>query len=276
MIDRRAAIAGAAATTVLGSLPAVAAEDTRLTLADGRVVPLRRWVPPGRARALMAFSHGANSAPHKYDRLAERLAAAGYLVIAPLHADSPDHPGGGNIPREAGIPMRLADMRGVAAAFGGKLPFIAAGHSYGGLIAQMLGGAGGAADPNAKAVVAWSPPGPFPPMITADTWKSMARPHIVVTGTADVLPVMAPSWDVHRVSFDIAPGPAVLFVGAGVDHYFGNIICRPERTEAPQTAQFDEAVAVTLGFLDRILAGKPLAPLARPARPGASWIEVKV
>jgi pimeloyl-ACP methyl ester carboxylesterase len=203
------------------------------------------------------------------------LAAAGHQIVAPLHADSPDHPGGGKIAREAGIPMRLADMRGVFAQFGSKTPQIAAGHSYGGLIAQMLGGAGPQPPEAIKAVLAWSPPGPFPPAITADTWKTMARPQMVVTGTADTLPVMAPTWDVHRVSFDVAPGPAVLFVGEGADHYFGNIICRPERTEAPQTAQFDDAVAVSLAFLDKALAGKSFAPLAMPRKPGKSWTEVK-
>lgn len=277
MIDRRTAIVGAVA--VIAAVPAQAAlagRDESLTLADGRVVPLRIWQPAGKAKSLIAFSHGANSRPDKYDRLFERLAVAGHLVIAPLHADSPDHPGGGKIAREAGIPMRMADMRGVLAQHGRTLPQIAAGHSYGALIAQMLGGAAGTPpDPAVKAVLAWSPPGPFPPAITAETWKSVARPMLVVTGTADTLPMMAPTWDVHRVSFDVAPGPSVLFVGDGVDHYFGNIICRPERSEAPQSAQFDDAVAVSLAFVGKALAGKGFADLARAPVPGKSWVEVK-
>lgn len=275
MIDRRTLIATASAlmaTPVAAVLPA--GRNTSLTLADGRVVPLRQWDPPGAARSLIGFSHGANSRPDKYDRLCERLAAAGHRVIAPLHADSPDHPGGGNIPREAGIPMRLADMRAVVAT-AGELPVIAAGHSYGALIAQMLGGAGPTPPEAVKAVLAWSPPGPFPPALAASSWASLQRPQLVVTGTADTLPMMAPTWDVHRVSFDVAPGPSALFVGAGVDHYFGNIICRPERTEPPQTAQFDDATAISLAFLDAVLAGRPFAALARPASPGASWVEVK-
>lgn len=279
VIDRREAMALAAASL---AFPAAAAQTTQilaggntsLTLGDGRVVPLRVWEPAGNPQALLAFSHGANSRPDKYDQLCERLAAAGYRVIAPTHADSPDHPGGGNIPREAGIPMRLADMRAILAQ-AGSLPAIAAGHSYGALIAQMLGGAGPMPPAAVQAVVAWSPPGPFPPAITAQTWASLARPQLVVTGTADTLPIMAPTWDVHRVSFDAAPGPAVLFVGEGVDHYFGNIICRPERTEAPQSVQFDHAVATTLTFLATILAKKSVSALALAPRPGQSWIEVK-
>ncbi|MFZ4690357.1 MAG: alpha/beta hydrolase family protein [Polymorphobacter sp.] len=273
MIDRRLVLGGAAAMLAIRAQAAPAGQDDRLTLADGRVVPLRIWSPVGKPRALIAFSHGANSRPDKYDRLFERLAAAGYQVVAPLHADSPDHPGGGKIAREDGIPMRLADMRAVLAAT--TLPRIAAGHSYGALIAQMLGGAGSTPPEAVKAVLAWSPPGPFPPAITAETWAGLARPQLVVTGTADTLPMMAPTWDVHRVSFDVAPGPSALFVGVGVDHYFGNIICRPERAEAPQTAQFDDAVAVSLAFLKAALAGEPLAALARAPRPGQSWVETR-
>lgn len=278
LIDRRTAITGTAVAAMMTALPARAAlmgHDGSLALADGRIVPLRIWQPKGKPKSLIAFSHGANSRPDKYDRLFAALAAAGHHVVAPLHADSPDHPGGGKIAREDGIPMRMADMRAVLAQFGTGVPHIAAGHSYGALIAQMLGGASGTAPEPVKAVVAWSPPGPFPPGITADTWKTMARPQLVVTGTADMLPMMAPTWDVHRVSFDVAPAPSVLFVGDGVDHYFGNIICRPERTEAPQAAQFDDAVAITLAFIDKALAGKPFTALARAPLPGKSWVEVK-
>jgi pimeloyl-ACP methyl ester carboxylesterase len=275
MIDRRMVLAGGVAMGLVGT-PAAAAQDGTLVLADGRQVPVRRWQPPGKPRGLIPFSHGANSSGAKYDRLCGALAAAGFLVAAPTHADSPDHPGGGSIPRERGIPLRLADMRGlIAEGVAAGLPVIAAGHSYGALIAQMLGGAGGAPDAAVAAVVAWSPPGPFPPAITADLWKTVARPMLVETGTADTLPMMAPTWDVHRVSHDVAPTPGVLFVGAGVDHYFGNIICRPERTEPPQEAQFADALAVTLAFVDAVLAGKPLAPLARSKQPGKSWVEVR-
>ncbi len=269
---------GGVAAGVIGTAATAApvAQDDSFTLADGRIVPVRRWQPPGKARGFIPFSHGANSSGTKYDRLCGLMAAAGFVVAAPTHADSPDHPGGGAIPREQGIPLRLADMRGlITEGTGAGLPVIAAGHSYGALIAQMLGGAGGVVEPAVKAVLAWSPPGPFPPAITADLWKTMARPMFVATGTADTLPMMAPTWDVHRVSHDVAPGPGVLFVGAGVDHYFGNIICRPERTEAPQEAQFADGVAVCLAFVDAVLAGRSLAALARAPKPGASWVEVR-
>lgn len=280
LIGRRAIIGGALVGAMAAAFPAWAlpvGRDDTLTLGDGRVVPVRIWRPSGPARSLIAFSHGANSRPDKYDRLFERLAAAGHLVVAPTHVDSPDHPAAGKYPRPVQIAMRIEDMHGLFAAYGRNLPWIAAGHSYGAMIAQMVGGAGPTVpEARIKAVMAWSPPGAYAPMqISAEMWTSMVRPQLVITGTADILPGMAPTWDVHRTSFDTAPVPAMLFVGEGVDHYFGNIICRPERTVPPQTAQFDDAVRVSLAFIDRVLAGRSFRSLARARVPGKSWIEVK-
>lgn len=279
MLSRRTLLRGALAATLIGG-PAravPAGHDAILSLADGRVVPLRVWKPISPVKSLIAYSHGANSRPDKYDRLFERLAAAGHHVVAPLHGDSPDHPDAGKFARATQIVRRLADMRGILAAYGQDVPQIAAGHSYGAMIAQMLGGAGPTVPEAAvKAVMAWSPPGAYEPMqIRAAMWESMVRPQLVITGTADLLPGMAPTWDVHRTSFDVAPGPAVMFVGEGVDHYFGNIICRPERAVPPQTAQFDDAVSLSLSFLDRLLSGQSLLSLRRPRVSGRSWVEVK-
>nr|WP_310524957.1 alpha/beta hydrolase [Polymorphobacter sp.] len=276
MINRRLVLGGALAAMTMGAAKAVEHEASSLMLTDGRRVPLDIWRPGGASRGLVAFSHGANSRPDKYSRLCSVLAVAGFTVVAPLHADSPDHPGGGSISREQGVPMRMTDMGAVFGEFAvSGQPMVAAGHSYGGLIAQMLGGAAGTPASDIKAVLAFSPPGPFPPAITTDTWKSMARPMYVQTGTADVLPMMAPKWDVHRTSHDASPAPSVLFVGQGVDHYFGNIIGRPERNEAPQTAQFGDAMMVALGFIERMLTGRTIADLARPPYTGQSWVEVR-
>lgn len=279
MIDRRTLLHGALASALIGDQARAApiGVDDMLRLDGGRMVPLRVWRPVGRAKSLVGYSHGANSRPDKYDRLFERLAAAGHHVVAPLHVDSPDHRDTGKYARPAQIAMRIADMRGIFATYGGAYPQIAAGHSYGAMIAQMIGGAGPTTpEPGVRAVMAWSPPGPYAPMqIDAAMWKSLVRPQLVITGTADLLPGMAPTWDVHRTSYDVAPGPAVMFVGEGVDHYFGNIICRPERQVAAQTSQFDDAVGVSISFLDRVLTGRSLLPLRRRRRPGRSWVEVK-
>lgn len=278
-IERRTLLRGALASALIGTSARAAPVgfDDVLRLDGGRIVPVRVWKPTIPVKSLVAYSHGANSRPDKYDRLFERLAAAGHHVVAPLHVDSPDHRDVGKYSRPEQIIMRIADMRGIFATFGGVLPQIAAGHSYGAMIAQMIGGAGPTLpEPGVKGVIAWSPPGAYAPMnIDAAMWKTLVRPQMVITGTADTLPGMAPTWDVHRTSFDVCPGPAAMFVGEGADHYFGNIICRPERPVAPQTAQFVDAVNVSLAFLEKLLSGKPLRSLMRNRVPGRSWVEVK-
>lgn len=262
----------------------------------GRAVEVRLLHPRcerGRRYPLLLLSHGANSAPAKYDRLTAAWAARDYLVAAPLHADSPDHPGGGKIDPARSWAYRIEDMRLPIDSSGeleratgcaiDRARIAATGHSYGALIAQALGGARSenappARDPRVRAVIAFSPPGPIAGYITPRGWSATAVPMLVQTGTADVLPMIAPRWEAHRASFDAATAvPRVLFVGEGVDHYFGNIIGRPERTEPPAAAAFDEAAALSTRFLALALGGRaPSAyrALARPRAAGRSWVEV--
>jgi predicted dienelactone hydrolase len=133
---------------------------------------------------------------------------------------------------------------------------VAAGHSYGALVAQALGGArvqwGGAADPRVSGILAFSPPGPLPGFIDTEGWAAIRVPMFVATGTADVVPPVAPTWEAHRASFDASPvSPRWLWVGDGVDHYFGNRIGRPERpADANQARLFDAAVAASLAFAE--------------------------
>ncbi|WP_439534482.1 alpha/beta hydrolase family protein [Polymorphobacter sp.] len=290
--SRRTLLAATAAGLALPAraitpVDGVRARETSLTLADGRVVPINIWAPAvGGPHPLMLFSHGANSRPDKYENLARPLAAAGYVVAAPTHADSPDHPGGGKIEQAMATGMRMQDVRAMIArraelgASAGKV--IAAGHSYGGLVAQILCGArspasGTATDPvdaDVVAALAYSPPGEWLPSVPGDSWKTVSKPMFVQTGTADMLPGLAPDWRAHRLSFDTTPAPAVLFVGEGVDHYFGNLICRPERTEPPQRVQLDSAIAVSLAFLEKVRGGQSLDGLKSLETP-MGWVEVR-
>jgi len=257
-----------------------------LTHASGRQVPLDIWTPAKRgAYPLMMFSHGANSRADKYAELCGPLAGLGFVVAAPTHADSPDHPGKGKIEMTQASALRLEDMRGLMArraelgASGARA--IAAGHSYGALIAQIMCGAavdapGTGADPvdaDVVAALAYSPPGEWMG-IPADSWKAVNRPMLVTTGTADVLPGLADVWEKHRMSFDTTPAPAALFVGEGVDHYYGNLICRPERDVPPQRVQLDSAIAVSAAFLKLVLAGESLAALGA-MKPAMGWVEVR-
>ncbi len=228
-------------------------------------VPLRLWLPDGLGTAsrLIVFSHGANANAARYDRLTMQWAGEGHPVAAVLHADSPDHPGGGKLPREAAWAERLTSMRVAAAELQRRYPgvaLVAAGHSFGALVAQALGGAqvawpsdGGAIPmPGVTRVVAFSPPGPLSGFIAAEGWARITVPMFVVTGTADVLPMVAPTWEAHRVSFDASTvSPRWLWVGDGVDHYFGNRIGRPEYAEsAEQTRLFDAALGASLAFIE--------------------------
>lgn len=276
-LARRRLLAGLAAALAAGS---AAARPRRLPpagpmprpLPDPTVaevteagVPLRLWLPASlheRSRAV-AFSHGANANARKYDELSVRLAAEGHAVAAVLHRDSPDHPSGTAPGREEGWRLRLAEMRAALAHLERRVPgrpMVAAGHSYGALVAQALGGArtewaddgGPVPDPRVARILAFSPPGPLPGFVTAGGFARIARPMLVVTGTADVLPVIAPTWEAHRASFEAATvSPRWLWVGDGVDHYFGNRIGRPERADdADQAALFEAAVETALAFLE--------------------------
>jgi dienelactone hydrolase len=276
-ISRRAALAGLALAPAMLNAQSmdVIQSDSSLVLASGRTMPFTLWRPKGDGPLpLMLFSHGANSQPGKYANLAGPLAAAGFVVTAPLHADSPDHPGAGKIDPALSMGLRMEDVRGLIGqrqSLGANdSPVVAAGHSYGALIAQILIGArvmasgtqAAAEDAACDCALAFSPPGPFPPNIPDTTWQSINKPMFVQTGTADILPMIAPQWQAHKRSFDTTPSPALLYVGPGVDHYFGNLIGRPERSEPPKTAELARAVALALAFVEHVRSGRSLADLA--------------
>jgi alpha-beta hydrolase superfamily lysophospholipase len=258
-------------------------EGPRLSLprvaVGARVAPARRWSPAdGKPWAAAAFSHGANSEAAKYDQLGAALAEGGVDVLMVTHEDSPAHPGGGRVERAAGYAGRIADVRAAldwqAAALPG-VPLLAAGHSYGALVAQVLGGAavgmagdGGALPyPGLRATLAWSPPGPFAGLIEPSGWAAMRVPAWVATGTADALPPMMPDWRAHRASFENATvRPRLLWVGDGVDHYFGNMIGRPERAGDPrQAALFEASVESALAFARGVTADRWERADAAPA-----------
>ena len=228
-------------------------------------VPMRLWLPDGMGAAsrLVAFSHGANANAAKYDALTRAWAGEGHAVAAVLHADSPDHPGGGRIGRPEAWKERLAGMRIAVGELSGRypgVPVIAAGHSYGALVAQALGGAevalsgdGGAIpDPRVTRIIAFSPPGPLPGFIDRAGWSKIAVPLFVATGTADVLPIVAPTWDAHKASFEASTvNPRWLWVGEGVDHYFGNRIGRPDHAPSAEQARlFEAALGASVAFIE--------------------------
>jgi dienelactone hydrolase len=242
-----------AAILLLLSAPATA-KDVRFHKAfdngTGRLVPMTVTAKAGKAKGVIMFSHGGFSSPAKYAAIMDHWAAAGYFVVAPLHADSSDWTG---IKPELvdQIKWRLADMKlaytqmdTLAKKAGVNIKrarFVSAGHSFGGLIALLD------SDPRVTSVIAFSPPGPFPGI----TIPATAKPLLTITGTTDILPMIAPTWQAHLAAHNIATGGAWAYVGEGADHYYGGIFGRPELPGPKATASFEEAIRLTLRFLKK-------------------------
>lgn len=225
--------------------------DFNLTAPNGRDVQARAFLPAEDCSpcALIIFSHGAYAAFDRYDVLLSDWAARGYAVVAPQHVDSEDHPRHDAYSMDESRPARLADYALVSSTFAAEgytldgVTFsgrqIAAGHSYGGLIAQVAGGAslansaytkpGNARAP--EAVIALSPPGEIDGLVTMDGFSGIETPMLVVTGTTDRLPGFIDDWQSHLDGYQAAPAAlAYALVYEGMDHYFNGAFGR-ETTE---------------------------------------------
>lgn len=280
-INRRELLAGAALALWLRPLTVPAAEKTTLRTAAGRDSEITVWRARGRRRGLILFSHGANSAPHLYERLLSHWAAAGFEIRAPLHVDSEQHPDKAKFSGFASWGARIEDMRALAASVK-DAHYVAAGHSYGALVALALGGAaaaqpegvsGSLRDPRVKAAIAFSPPGPVPKLIDAAGYGALAVPALIQTGDRDVPPGMpvADGWKLHLAAYDAAApgGDRYGLVLAGVDHYFGGLICREEVPGPQQPRQLEIAADISTQFLLAFGAGDARARRRLDRRVGA-------
>lgn len=163
-------------------------------------------------RGVALFGHGQGGHPSRYPQLLQALAAAGWLVVAPVHVDSLSHPRRAEFDQRAGFTARIADVAAAAKAAQrlapGK-PVVAVGHSYGSLLAAMQGGALSAMmparEPAVRAVLAWSSPGRIPGLINPQSFATLAVPTMVVTGDADVVPGFVPDWRQHLAMFEGSP-----------------------------------------------------------------------
>ena len=249
------------------AMDAINSVDTNLTAPDGRAVPVRiTWPAQGTRRLpLLVLSHGANGTLDGLVML-QRSLTRGRIVAAPRHPDSEANPDLAKVDRIKVFGQRIADMKLVLDASAeierltgkriDRQQIAAGGHSFGALIAQALGGAKVGApaqdwrDTRIIRVVAFSPPGPIPGYAEAAGWASMAVPQFVQTGTADVVPMMAPQWQAHMAAFDAASvRGSALWVGHGVDHYFGNRIQRLSRVAPNQNVAFRHAIDLADAFL---------------------------
>jgi len=251
---------------------AIGSVDTIMTAPDGRAVPVRiTWPTKGvRRLPLLVLSHGANGTLDGLVLL-QRSLTRGRIVAAPRHPDSEANPDLAKVDRGKVFAQRIADMKlvldgpaEIERLTGKRIDtnrITAGGHSFGALIAQALGGAKVGApaqdwrDARITRVVAFSPPGLIPGYAESAGWAAMVVPQFVQTGTADVVPMMAPQWQAHMASFEAATvRGSVLWVGTGVDHYFGNRIQRLSRFAPDQGAGFRRATDLA----DAFLRGAPL------------------
>lgn len=268
-LNRRAVLAAGLllAATPAFALDDISSADTVLVAADGREVPMRITWPYTATRPLplLLLSHGANGTLGGLTLL-QRSLTRGRIVIAPRHPDSEDNPQLAIVDRTKVFGQRVADMKLVLDHLAGierlcafrvdRSRIAAGGHSFGALIAQALAGARVGVplrnwrDPRVNRVVAFSPPGPIPGYADAMGWAAVSVPQFVQTGTADVVPMVAPTWEAHLASFDAATVPGTwLWVGNGVDHYFGNRIQRLSRRAPDQAAAFRLATDIADAFL---------------------------
>lgn len=251
---------------------AVAATETSLAASGGRAVPVTIIAPTRRGRyPLIAFSHGNFAAPSRYRAMLDPIAAAGYVIVAPLHVDSelmphdkPPSPATVWQTRNEDLALALAaSPPGADRRRRGVM-----GHSFGALNAQVAAGAVPASPPPSRpaalpqTLVAWSPPGPIPGLIEPGGWSSIATPALTITGTADVMPGFIDKWELHRVAHDQTPnGKRWLWVGNGINHYFGGMFGREKPASADDKRLFDRAVAVTVAFLDRSFNRRRACPV---------------
>ena len=242
-----------------GPLPVRVIEELALKHMDGREIKIRAIKPEGKTEpaALIVFSHGNFSDSDKYDNLLLHWASHGYVVIAPTHSDGVNMMRGifntlrygqlGLIKnRIDDIHLILDSLPALQQEIGVEVnrdQIAVAGHSFGAFTAQQMIGAEAfdenttvtGIDNRVKAVLAVSPPGPMFESITENSWDKLDKPMMVSTGTWDIEPRFFPEWQLHKMSYDkSAQEDSYAVVFEGVDHYFGNLICRPLRKKEPQ------------------------------------------
>jgi dienelactone hydrolase len=277
---------GCSTTRIASTAELHRADPQLLDPADGRAVPLHVvWPAHGRRMPVILYSHGAYSSKDLYGPIVDAWAARGYVVIAPTHRDSValGVRRGTNEPRY--FAWRLEDMELILArldAVFAQVPglaecadpgrIVAAGHSFGGLVAQTLGGATyfdpstGATvsrrDARVRAVIIFSGAGPFPPILRASDFATLTPPTLVTVGTNDLQQAPGLSGQEWRKQpYDLAPsGSKFRLTLDGADHYLGGTVGRDDLPrDARGPAWLAAFNATTCDFLDAFVKGKESA-----------------
>ena len=262
---------------VLSSSPA-AAQDRVISLA-GREVAVWEGKGTGGGRApVLLFSHGFGACSTSSSFLKAALAARGYWVFAPRHADARCGAKQGAPPvvpfhlparwSDATYVSRANDLLAVHGAlqadpaFAKRLDFSRVGyvgHSLGGYTVVGLAGGWSAwgPAPGVRAVLALSPY--IEPFTAHGTMSGLSVPVMFQGGTADggVTPYVTR----RGGGYDSAPAPKYLVVFRGATHAaWGD---RRNRSH-------DDIVAYSVAFLDRYVRDLPPSAALTTARPGVT------
>lgn len=265
------------------------ADTTIVDPRDGTRLDLRLHYPAnGTALPVVVFSHGLGGSKEGYAFLGQHWAAHGYVSIHLTHpgSDTAKARAGGLAAMRAAMidPAILAGRPQQVAAVIDALPAIAlavpgltgrvdggrvavAGHSYGayttlavaGLRIDLPGGPNSTwADARPRAFIALSPQGTSPGM-DREAWSAIARPVLVMTGSADgQSPLLARgdvrhdgAWREEAFTFMPAGGKHLVFLTDATHSTFsGGAGAALVRAPAPDSRHLDCIRAATLAMLD--------------------------
>lgn len=259
--------------------PAHAAEET-LSL-DGLDVTIWRPANSAAAPPIVIFSHGFHGSATQSRFLMTALAAAGYLVVAPNHADATSHGGharwSDRPERSFGAPEtwdettfrgRADDIRRLIAAlqtspdWQGKIDWTRcglAGHSLGGYTVLGLGGAWPCWKLDGiKAILALSPY--VRPFLLHKTLSGLTAPVMYQGGTLDFS--ITPWVAMPNGAYDLSPAPKYFVELQWAGHFAWTNLRAIDHTAID---------AYGLAFFDCYLRGKATAePLTEPTAAVAS------
>jgi predicted dienelactone hydrolase len=261
-----------------------AAQDRIITLAGRRVAV---WEAKGATigpAPVLFFSHGFGACETSSNFLKTTLAARGYWVFAPRHADARCGVKRGTPPTVPfGLPAEWSDATYVnrandllaihgalqaSATYAKRLDFSRVGyvgHSLGGY--TVVGLAGGwrawGTPPGLRAVLAMSPY--IEPFLEHHTMANLSVPIMFQGGTAD--DGVTPFVTRRGGAYDAAPAPKYLVVFSGATH---------EAWGDRRTGSHDDIVAYSIAFLDRYVRDRAPTATLTSVRSGVAALRFAV